>query len=168
MVRPEGGGRWGDGEPRRGAGVLQVIAPVLPLLSQRRHSTFPCGRKSSRLNNRRGVYGRSTRGIREPRGNAANPCFPQTLPKCTKFRVSAQRSLHSIRLISGLRKGKRCRKKRESPGETTRTSYKSRKHQFGFNLLSKYEVPVEYSYLGKNLWIPELFFLFCFLFSLVL
>lgn len=45
--------------------------------------------------------------------------------------------LPSISLISGLREGKRCRKKRESPGETTRASHKSRKYQLGPNLLRK-------------------------------
>ena len=51
----------------------------------------------------------------------------------------------------GARVHKRCRQKGESPGEATRTSYKARKHQLGFNLLSKYKVPVEYGYLGENL-----------------
>ena len=51
--------------------------------------------------------------------------------------VSAKTCLTNCKSVSGLREGERCRKERESPGETTRASHKSRKYQLGLNLLCK-------------------------------
>jgi hypothetical protein len=64
--------------------------------------------------------------------------FYKIVPKGIKVDDCAELILQSTNLISGLGKSKGGRKKRESSGETTRTTYKSRKYQFGFNLLSKY------------------------------
>lgn len=135
MVKPKsGGGRCSDKESRFG----QIYSPFYPsdFLFFPRESTWHFSDGDLQFKQTvcviiwvllfaRGVCGSVPLGP----GPAALGCFPNAQMLVT--------NAQSVNLISGLRKGERCRKKGESAGEAARASDNSRKHQPGFNLLSK-------------------------------
>lgn len=62
-------------------------------------------------------------------------CFPNAVLRC----------MLSVNLISGPRKGERCREEGESAGEAAGASDDSRKHQPGLNLLCKCDMSSYFS-----------------------
>lgn len=129
-----------------GANVLYILSLILPFLSEKKTCTtfmmvssslntyfvFFCSKGKFVVRVHTTGHPRTQRWVVHPAKLYTG--IPQM---CEMLIMKAQRNSQNINLVSGLRKGKGCRKKRESLGETTRTSYNSRKYQFGFNLLSK-------------------------------